>query len=79
MTLKDGTFIPKGTMLMAPALAISSDPEFYPNANTFDGLRYYNLRQQSPEDENKHQFTSTGKSQIHFGTGRVSYLSISKS
>jgi cytochrome P450 len=70
ITLSNGTFLPKNTFLFAPALAISFDTSLYPNADAFDGLRFYNLRQQSPEDENRYQLTSIGKTQVHFGVGR---------
>jgi cytochrome P450 len=55
---------------MAPALAISHDPSIYPNPDEFDGLRFYNIRAQSPAAENKYQFSSTSKHMVHFGAGR---------
>jgi cytochrome P450 len=70
MTLSDGTYLPKGTWLCAPSLAISSDPEVYLNSDAFDGLRFFKLRERSAADENKHQFTSTSKTMLHFGAGR---------
>jgi cytochrome P450 len=70
ITLSNGTFLPRNTFLIAPALAISFDTSLFPNAESFDGLRFYNLRQQSPEDENRHQLTSIGKTMVHFGAGR---------
>jgi cytochrome P450 len=70
ITLSDGTFIPAGTLLMAPSLAVSADESIYPDADTFDGLRYFKLRQRSKEDENIHQFTTTSKNMLHFGVGR---------
>jgi cytochrome P450 len=70
LTLSDGTFLPKNTYLLAPSLAISADPTIYPNADTFDGLRFYNLRQESPQNEHKYQLTTTDKHMMHFGAGR---------
>lgn len=70
MTLSDGTYLPKGTLLMAPTLAISADPEVYPEAGRFDGLRFYKMRKQSAADDHKFQLTSTSKTMLHFGTGR---------
>lgn len=70
LTLSDGTFLPKNTYLLAPALAISADSTIYPNADIFDGLRFYNLRQQSPQNEHMYQLTTTDKHMLHFGAGR---------
>lgn len=70
LILSDGTEIPKGTFLLAPSLAISADPEVYPNAHLFDGMRFYKMRQRSKPEENKYQFTSTSKTMLHFGAGR---------
>jgi cytochrome P450 len=70
MTLSDGTYIPKGTLLLAPSLAISADNEVYSNTDTFDGLRYYKMRKDSAVNENRFQFTSTSGTMLHFGTGR---------
>lgn len=70
LTLSDGTFIHAGTFVIAPSLAISADESIYPDADNFDGLRYYRLRQRSREDENMHQLTSTSKTMTHFGLGR---------
>jgi cytochrome P450 len=70
LTLSDGTEIPAGTMAFSPAQAINFDPEIYPNAETFDGLRFYNLRQASAENEKKFQLTSITKEQMQFGIGR---------
>jgi cytochrome P450 len=70
ITLSDGTLLKPGTMLFTPSQAISWDPTLYENPEEFDGLRYYNLRQRSAADENKHQFVSTSKNEMHFGGGR---------
>ena len=70
ITLSDGTFLPRNTYLVAPALAVSSDPSIFPNADSFDGLRYYNLRQQSSRDEYKYQLSTIDKHMLHFGAGR---------
>lgn len=70
ITLSDGTQIPCGTFTFSPANAIGFDPNIYTKANTFDGLRFYNLRQASLEDEKKYQLTSITKTQMQFGSGR---------
>lgn len=70
ITLSDGTYIPSGTFTFPPVNAISFDPNIYPDANTFDGLRFYHLRQASLDDEKKYQLTSITKTQMQFGSGR---------
>ena len=72
ITLSDGTQIPCGTFTFSPANAIGFDPNIYLDANIFDGLRFYNLRQESLEDENKYQLTSVTNTQMQFGAGRHS-------
>ncbi|WYZ44885.1 hypothetical protein EsH8_VIII_000201 [Colletotrichum jinshuiense] len=47
--LSDGTILPPGTLVFTPSDAIAFDPNFYPDPETFDGLRFYNLRQQVEE------------------------------
>jgi len=56
-------------LAFSPADAIASDPEIYPDADKFDGMRFYNLRQASA-DQNKYQFTSISNTQMSFGGGR---------
>lgn len=68
--LSDGAKIPKGYTAFSPANAINFDPELYPNPDTFDGLRFYNLRHSAPENEKKYQLTSLTVEQMQFGAGR---------
>ncbi|KAL4977327.1 cytochrome P450 [Aspergillus desertorum] len=78
LKLLDGTDIPAGTLLLAPADAIAFDPNFYPQPETFDGLRFYKLRRQADEKGSaskvgskvRHQFVATSKTQVQFGLGR---------
>jgi cytochrome P450 len=44
-----GLKLPKGTMVTAPAAAIATDPDSFPNPDTFDGYRYRRLREQHKE------------------------------
>ncbi|KAF3480659.1 P450 monooxygenase No.2 [Arthroderma uncinatum] len=71
LTLSDGTHLPKGTHFSVPAAAILKDNENLPDADTFDGLRYYKIRQ-NPEEANRHQFAMTDTSNLHFGHGKYS-------
>ncbi|KAL2065352.1 hypothetical protein VTL71DRAFT_3022 [Oculimacula yallundae] len=70
ITLRDGTTISAGTLIFSPANAISSDDSLYPDADKFDGLRFYKLRQANPEKSSRYQLTSISKTQMNFGAGR---------
>lgn len=67
MKLADGTYIPRGTLL-AVASTRHWDPEVYPEPETFDGYRFYKLRQEKSK-ENTSQFVSTGQDHLGFGHG----------
>ncbi|KAI9926545.1 hypothetical protein ASPWEDRAFT_119143 [Aspergillus wentii DTO 134E9] len=71
LTLSDGTVLPKGTHFGMPAAAILQDNENEPNADQFDGFRYYKKRL-NPEEANKHQFAMTDNNSLHFGHGKYS-------
>lgn len=76
--MSDGTTLPQGTLALAPADAISFDPNFYPDPGRFDGLRFYKLRQLAEGsgrvgDKVRHQFVATSKTQVQFGLGRHAY------
>ncbi|CAK7236566.1 hypothetical protein SBRCBS47491_009680 [Sporothrix bragantina] len=67
----------KETMRMAPAsmeipaVSVNSDPSIFPDPLKFDGLRFYNLRQDGPkESAAMHQFVSVNPSSLTFGYGR---------
>lgn len=80
ITLSDGTFLPKGTFIVANAFQITHDPEVLlsgSDPDEFDGLRYYNLRNNSmkvgreeKEIAGKHQFVSISNSSLMFGFGK---------
>lgn len=57
---------------MAPAVAISMDSEIYENAEMFDALRFYKMRERSEGDASQYQLASIGKHMLHFGAGRRS-------
>ncbi|RHZ63614.1 cytochrome P450 [Aspergillus thermomutatus] len=71
LTLSDGTLLPKGTHFSMPSAAILQDPSVEPDANHFDGFRYYKKRL-NPEEANKHQFAMTDNNNLHFGHGKFS-------
>lgn len=73
--LSDGTSLPQGTLVLAPAGAIAHDSSFYPDPERFDGLRFYRLRQEAEKEGSvaakvRHQFVATSKTQVQFGLGR---------
>ncbi|KAM7199176.1 cytochrome P450 [Rhypophila sp. PSN 637] len=70
--LHDGAYLPKGTHICMASYSTTSDPEVIPNAQEFDPLRYWRLRQSSPQEANKHQFATTSNQFLHFGHGKFS-------
>ncbi|TID14720.1 putative cytochrome p450 protein [Venturia nashicola] len=67
-TLSDGTVLPKGVRFSVPSLHMT-DPEYWPNPNTFDGKRFLKLRE-LPGNTNKFQFATTTADHIGFGHGK---------
>ncbi|EED82919.1 predicted protein [Postia placenta Mad-698-R] len=68
-TFSDGTFIPAGTTISAPAHAVHFDEDIWPNADVFDPFRFSSLREEEGEGA-KHQMVSTSLDYIPFGHGR---------
>lgn len=81
-TLSNGQVIPKGRIIEISAGSVSKDSEFFENPETFDALRFYNIREakQQPEVARSgrspaeivanSQFLSVGTSSLAFGYGR---------
>lgn len=77
IVLSDGTYLPPGTRLLAPQAGYSRDERFYPDADVFDPMRFFRLRQQQSESEageqrngHRFQFTSIGDTNMNFGAGK---------
>jgi cytochrome P450 len=80
ITLSDGTYLPKGVTVSANSWQITHDPEVLQSESdprTFDGLRYYNMRNQlvktgldEKEVAGKHQFVSISNGSLMFGYGK---------
>ena len=68
-SFSDGTYIPKGTVIVTPPYATHFDDAFYANPETFDPLRFYRERQGEGEGA-KYQFTNTSTNYIPFGHGK---------
>jgi hypothetical protein len=73
-TLSDGRTIPAGVTIEVPAVAISSDPEVFSDADEYDPLRFYKLREHakasSKESGALNQFVSVSANSLNFGYGR---------
>jgi ent-kaurene oxidase len=69
LKLKDGTIIPKDTWVTFPSAEIMMDSSFYPEPETFDGLRNYRKRLELIEAGTKHLATQPSTSDLSFGYG----------
>ncbi|KAH9837367.1 cytochrome P450 [Rhodofomes roseus] len=69
VTLSDGTYIPKGTILAAATTSTHHDERNYENPDVFDPLRYSRLRERENEST-KHHYVSTSAKDIGFGHGK---------
>ena len=69
ITLNDGTFIPKGTVLVTAARPMHHDDAKYANAEVFDAFRFERMRRGEGEGL-KHQFVNTSNDFISFGHGK---------
>jgi cytochrome P450 len=69
ITLSDGTIIPKGANIAVSAHTMMEDGVIYDNATTYDGLRFYNMRQE-PGSEHRHQLVTTTPEHFAFGLGK---------
>ncbi|KAL6233231.1 cytochrome P450 [Aspergillus navahoensis] len=66
-TLKDGTFIPKGTYMLTPSSAANFDPAVWgPDALEFDPWRFQKMRAQ-PGQETLHSLVQTSPKFTFFG------------
>jgi cytochrome P450 len=74
-SLSNGQVIPAGVTIEIPAVAVSSDSNVFPQAEKFDPLRFYRLRNEakdggSVEKAANNQFVSVNQSSLTFGNGR---------
>lgn len=71
LKLSDGVTVPKGTHFVVPSADTLMDPAIVAEPTKFDPLRSYRQRL-SPSEANRHQYTTTTNSELHFGHGRSS-------
>lgn len=64
-----GLKVPKGTMVTAPAAAIATDPDTFSDPNTFDGHRYWRLRENHKEAANSLVLGMSTIDSLGFGLG----------
>ena len=69
ITLSDGTFIPKGSVLVAASASTHLDEEHYDHATVFNPWRFSDMREQEGGG-NRYQFVSTSVDFIPFGHGK---------
>lgn len=70
LNLSSGLQIPAGTHFSVASRNILFDPEITPNPDFFDGLRYYNMRENNTAGNRKHQYASLDEFNMNFGAGR---------
>ena len=69
MTLSDGTFIPRGTLVSVAARPTHHDQALYSDAATFDPFRFARMRT-TDGGGTKHQMVHTSAEYLPFGHGR---------
>lgn len=70
LTLRDGTFLPEGTALLATSYDIHHDGDIYENPEVFDPFRFSRMRGDSGEERVKHQLVNTSVEYMPFGHGK---------
>ncbi|KAH6912145.1 cytochrome P450 [Coprinopsis sp. MPI-PUGE-AT-0042] len=68
----NGTVVPKGFRLVVPSRPVHLDPDVYPDANTFKGFRFSDIRDGGDGAESlKHQMVHLEPNFLFFGYGRA--------
>ncbi|ORY00362.1 ent-kaurene oxidase [Clohesyomyces aquaticus] len=71
ITLSNGQYIPPGANIETPTIALNNDNRVFPDAEDFDGFRFYKLRKGgSTADIARNQFVTTNETNLSFGYGR---------
>lgn len=69
ITLSDGTFLPKNTLLVTPELPTLQDPENFVDPLMFNPWRSYEMREREG-DGSKFQIVNTSPKYLVFGHGK---------
>ncbi|KAJ8464090.1 hypothetical protein ONZ51_g9826 [Trametes cubensis] len=69
VVLKDGTFLPRGTLMVAAAYPLHHDDSVYADASVFDPWRFSRQREREGESM-KHQYVNTSVDYVPFGHGK---------
>ncbi|KAK2025270.1 cytochrome P450 [Colletotrichum zoysiae] len=78
-SLSNGQVIPAGAFIEVPSVGVYKDEEFFLDADKFDPLRFYKLRENKREEKTgskqaevvaNSQFVSVSQSSLEFGYGR---------
>ncbi|CAG8408501.1 unnamed protein product [Penicillium salamii] len=71
ITLSSGQYIPPGSFIETPSHAIHHDTANFPDSNTFDGFRFYKIRQSGGAAVHaRNQFVTSNEQNLVFGYGR---------
>jgi cytochrome P450 len=71
ITLSNGQYIPSGSFIETPAHAIYQDNATFPDSDTFDGFRFYKIRQGgSAALGARNQFVTSNEQNLVFGYGK---------
>lgn len=68
-------FIPKGTMIIAPATCLHLDDTIYKDATAFDPFRFARMREADGEGP-MHQIVSTSLDYLPYGHGRNAWYEL---
>ncbi|KAJ2977704.1 hypothetical protein NUW58_g7729 [Xylaria curta] len=71
LTLKDGTYIPKGSRICWASQNHLNDPLVTSDPEKFDPMRSYIKRHSSPDEINKHLAGQTSPDNMSFGYGKL--------
>lgn len=69
ISLSDGTSVNAGTMLAVPTDVLDREESRWSDLDDFQGFRYYNLRQSTARESNRHRFSESSSEAMFFGYG----------
>ena len=72
VVLNDGTFVPKGTLILAAAHAVHHDENYYNNPMIFNPFRFCPPLEQE-EEVHQRQFTTTSLEYLPWGHGHLAW------